>query len=187
MSVRVHGRQHAPHEEKEDNMLKHGLRVGAVALGSAAALGIGAVGGVAGASTAAPQSLSSIQAKAEAAITLRVNDLHAAITKVSDAKNLGSEQAALENYLTTDIAPLNTLYTQVQNATTIQQAQALDLTIYTGYRVLALVLPASTLAGRSSVMDNADLPALSTEYTNLSARVNACSATWSTTSARPQP
>jgi len=156
-------------------MLKHGLRVGVVALGSATALGMAGVAGsagVAGASTAAPQSLSSIQAKAEAAITLRVNDLHAAITKVSDATNLGSEQAALESYLNTDIGPLNTLYTEVQNATTVQQAQDLDMTIYTGYRVLALVLPASGLAGRSAVMDNADLPALNTDYTNLSARVN---------------
>ena len=58
---------------------------------------------------ATPQSLSGIQAKAAAAISLRVNDLNAAITKVKADSRLGSDNAALATYLQADIAPLQAL------------------------------------------------------------------------------
>ena len=94
---------------EEQAMLKNGRRISAAALASAAVLGTG--GAIAGASTpgATPQSLSGIQAKAAAAISLRVNDLNAALSKVNADQRLGSDNAALAAYLQADIAPLQGL------------------------------------------------------------------------------
>ena len=71
---------------------------------------------------ASPPSLSAIQAAAAAAITLRVNDLNAAVAKVNGAKDLGSDSAALAAYLQADIAPLQALGQKIASETSVTTA-----------------------------------------------------------------
>ncbi len=149
--------------------MKKAVRFGAMTVTSAIALGLGA--SLAGASTATPTSLSTVQAKAAAAITLRVNDLNAAISKVNGAKNLGSEASVLDAYLQVDIGPLQSLGQQIAADTTVQSAQAAASTIFTSYRVLALVLPASRIAGDAARLDNGAIPTLVTDAAKVTAKV----------------
>ena len=134
------------------------IRCGAVALASGAALGMVAAAGVgagAGAATvsagnsgsnAVPTTLAGIKAKAATDITDRVNKLNGAIAKVNGAKELGPGQGTLVSYLGTDIAPLQQLNQRIQGDTTVAQAAQDFSTIFTDYRVYALVLPASRIA-----------------------------------------
>ena len=156
------------------------IRLGAVAVASAAGLGVaGVAGGVAGAagsgsgSAAAPATLSGIQTKAAAAVTKRVDALNAAIAKVNAAKGLGSAQATLASYLGADIAPLQQLNTKIQSDTTLQQARQDAGTIFSGYRVYLLVLPAARLAGDADRITTTVLPRLTSAAAKAQAHENA--------------
>jgi hypothetical protein len=155
-------------------MSKQGLRSGAVALGSAVTLGLaGLWTGTAGAAGAAvgPPSLSGVQAKAAAAITLRVNDLTAAMAKVNGAKDLGPDAATLDAFLQRDIAPLPALSQKIAGDSAVAEAAADAATVYTDFRVLALVLPAADLAGRADAIDVTAIPALTAVAAKAQARV----------------
>jgi hypothetical protein len=153
-------------------MSKNGKRVGAVVLASAAILGAG--GAIAGAATpsARHQTLAGIQAKTAAAVTLRVNDLNAAISKVHGDTRLGSDSAALTAYLQADIAPLQALGQKIAGDTTESTAAADYATIFTNFRVLALVLPAAHIAGASDEMDGTTIPKLTALSAKAASRVN---------------
>jgi hypothetical protein len=150
-------------------MSKKGLRLGAMAATSAIVLGAGAT--AAGAASSTPPTLASVQANAAAAITLRVNDLNSAVMKVQGAKYLGSEAATLTSFLQQDIAPLQTLGQQIAADTTVQTAQAAAQTIYTDFRVLALVLPAARSASTAITVDNGNVPNLTADSAKAAAKV----------------
>jgi hypothetical protein len=150
-------------------MSKGTVRFGAIVATSALALGAGAT--VAGAATTTPATLSSVQAAAAAAITLRVNDLNAAIAKVNSAKDLGSEAATLDAYLQQDIAPLQALGQQIAADTSLQTAQMQALTIYTNFRVLALVLPAAHLAADAASIENGAIATLTADSAKVATKV----------------
>ncbi len=161
------------------------VRLGAVAVASATGLGLGAgmAGGVAGAAASAssggsgtgatPATLSGIQAKASTEITKRINALNAAIAKVNAAKGLGSGQATLASYLGADVAPLQQLNTKIQGDTTVQQARADFGTIFSGYRVYLLVLPAARIAGDADRITTTVLPRLTSAASKAQAHENA--------------
>jgi hypothetical protein len=153
-------------------MSKNGMRVGAVALTTAAVLGAGSASAWAATPAADGQSLSAVQAKAAAAISLRVNDLNAAVTKVNDSKYLGTDGATLAANLGADIGPLQTLGQKIAGDTSPSTAEADAATIFTNYRVLALVLPAARLAGTADGMDVTTLPELTALSAKAAARVN---------------
>jgi hypothetical protein len=147
----------------------HLIRLGAAALASAGILGTAS--GVAGAATssgsagsgnsgsrAVPATLDGIKAKANTDITNRVNDLNAAVAKVNAAKGLGSGQATLVTYLGTDISPLQQLNQKIQGDATVRQAAEDFSTIFTGYRVYVLVLPASRIAADADRATNTAIP-----------------------------
>ena len=152
-------------------MSKNRLRIGAVALGSAAALGIAGVSAGAATPSATPQTLASIQAQAAAAITLRVNDLNAAITKVNNAKDLGSDASSLVAYLQNDMAPLQALGQKIAGDTSIAAAYSDFTTVFTNFRVLALVLPAAQMAATSDGIDVTAIPNLTAFSAKAQARV----------------
>jgi hypothetical protein len=156
----------------EQAMSKNGIRIGAAVLASAAVLGSG--GAIAGAATSAatPPSLSGIQARAAAAISLRINDLNAAIAKVSTDPRLGSDNAALTAYLRADIAPLQALGQKIAGDTSASTAAADYVTIFTDFRVLALVLPATRIAGAVDQVDVTTVPTLSGLATKAASHVN---------------
>jgi hypothetical protein len=155
-------------------------RLGAIALASGATLG--ALAGTAGAATpgssgnsgatAVPATLAGIKAKAATDIADRVNDLNAAIAKVNAAKGLGTSQATLVSYLGADIAPLQQLNQTIQGDGTLQQAAHDFGTIFSGYRVYRLVLPATRIAGAADHATTSSIPNLTTDAAKAQARVN---------------
>jgi hypothetical protein len=155
-------------------------RLGAIALASGATLG--AVAGTAGAAapgssgnsgaSAVPTTLAGIKAKAATDITDRVNDLNAAIAKVNAATGLGASQAILVSYLGADVAPLQQLNQTIQGDSTLQQAAHDYGTIFSGYRVYRLVLPASRIAAEADHATTSAVPNLTTDAAKAQARVN---------------
>jgi hypothetical protein len=147
------------------HMSTHVFRSGTVALVSVTALAAGAtlaeMAAPAGATT--PASLSGVQAKAAAAITLRVNDLNAAIAKVNGDSGLGSAAPTLAAYLQADIPGLQALGQKIAADPTVAVAVSDAKTIFTNYRVLALVLPAARLAGASDQIENGSIPRLNAD------------------------
>lgn len=157
------------------------VRVGAVGVVSGIVLGLAA--GVAGAaapsdgsgstaSSATAATLSRIQSKASADITRRVSSLNAAIAKVSAAKGLGSSQSTLASYLSADIAPLQQLNTKIQGDASIAQARQDFSTIFSGYRVYLLVLPAARIAGDADRISATVVPKLTAESSRAQAHEN---------------
>jgi hypothetical protein len=140
------------------------VRLGACAAAAAAtAAGLGLTAGAAGAagsssSGESPATLSGIKAKAATEITKRVDALNAAIAKVNAAQGLGSGQATLESYLGADVGPLQALNAKIQGDTTAQQARQDFATIFSGYRVYLLVLPAARIAADADRTTNTVLP-----------------------------
>jgi hypothetical protein len=104
-------------------------------------------------------------------VTLRVNDLNAAIRKVNADQHLGPETSTLDAYLQVDIAPLESLGQQIAADTTVQSAQAAASTVFTDYRLLAIVLPASRIAGDTARLDNGALPTLRVDAAKVTAKV----------------
>src|ERR1700734_3639684 len=109
---------------QENVMWKNGMRLGAAVLASAAMLGAGTA--LAGAATPAspPQTLSGIQTDAAAAVSLRLDDLNAAIAKVNADPRLGADGGTLAAYLRADIAPLQALGQKIAGDTTQSTAAA---------------------------------------------------------------
>jgi hypothetical protein len=141
-------------------MPRNALRLGAVALSAATVVGGGSAAAFGATSVGSPPSLSTVQANAAAAITLRLNDLNADISKATSTKGLGSNASTLISYLQADTGPLQTLNTKIAGDTNVSSAQADAATIFTNYRVLALVLPASHLTGTADGIDVTVIPKL---------------------------
>ena len=153
-------------------MSKIGIRLGAAALTTAAVFGAGSASAWAATPTPTVQSLSTIQAKAAAAISLRVNDLNTAVNKVNTSKDLGTDSATLAAYLQADIAPLQALGQKIAGDTSPSTAGADAATIFTNFRVLALVLPAARLAATADGNDLTTIPKLTALSAKAAARGN---------------
>ena len=159
----------------------HLIRLGAATLASVATL-VCAAGAASAApssgargttgdsgSNAVPTTLAGIKVKASGDITSRVNALNAAITKVNDAKGLGSGQSTLDAYLGADISPLNQLNAKIQGDTTVKEAAYDFSTIFSGYRVYVLVLPATWIAADADRVTTTVIPALTNDSTQAQA------------------
>jgi hypothetical protein len=109
--------------------------------------------------------LGSIQSEAAAAITARVNDLNAAIGKVNADTKLGSGAPALVTYLQKDIPGLQQLGQKIAGDSTAADAKTDAATIFTDYRVLALVIPAARLAAASDQIESNAIPKLTAAAT----------------------
>lgn len=151
-------------------MQRRGLLFGAVAVAALAAVGAATV--PAAAAQASAESLSTIQAQAAAAIALRVNDLNAATTKVRSDSDLGTDGPGLVAYLQKDVVPLQQLGQTIAAATNAAEARMEAATIFTDFRVLALVLPASRLADASDDINDATLPRLTALASRATSREN---------------
>lgn len=157
----------------------HLIRLGAVLLASGVTLG--GVAAAAGASTpgspgnsgaaAVSTTLAGIKAQAATDITERVTSLNAAIGRVNAAKGLGAGQATLMSYLGTDIAPLHQLNQTIQGDSTVQQASHDFGTIFSGYRVYRLVLPAAWIAADADHATTTAIPNLTVDAAKAQARV----------------
>ena len=152
---------------------KSAVRLGMVALSAAIVVGVGSPVALAATPAASPVSLSTVQAKAAAAITLRVDDLNAAISKANSTRQLGSSTPTLVSYLQEDIAPLQALKAKIAGDTGVAAARDDAVTIFTNYRVLALVLPAAHLAATSDGIVVTVIPNLTSLSAKAASYVNA--------------
>jgi hypothetical protein len=101
-----------------------------------------------------------------------VSSLNAAIAKVNAAQGLGSGQATLDSYLGADVGPLQALNTKIQGDTTVQQARQDFATVFSGYRVYLLVLPAARIAGDADRTTDTVLPKLTSASSKAQAHEN---------------
>ena len=169
----------------------HLVRLGAAGLASAALVatlagaaeatpptsgtnGTGATVGTSGNSgpSAVPATLAGIKAKASADVTDRVNDLNAAITRVNSTQGLGSGQSTLDTYLGADISPLQQLNQTIQSDATVPQAAKDFSTIFSGFRVYLLVLPAAWIATDADHATATAIPSLTAASARAQAHVN---------------
>jgi hypothetical protein len=94
------------------------------------------------------------------------------MAKVNAESRLGNDNAALAAYLQTDIAPLQALGQKIAADSTESTAAADYATIFTNYRVLALVLPAAHIAGAADQVDVTTVPKLTALATKAASHVN---------------
>ena len=138
--------------------------LGGASLAAGAATSSGAstrssVGGSATTTSTLPPTLDGIKSLAHTQITHRVETLTAAVNKVKSAKRLHAGQDRLESYLGHDVGPLKQLDTKIQHDGTLQQATADYRTIYSGFRVYRLVLPAAHIAAGATRVTGTEVPA----------------------------
>jgi hypothetical protein len=117
-----------------------------------------------------PDTLAKIQAAAKAAIDQRLSSLNQVITVLNGTSYLGSDQATLVGTAKADIAGLTTLEATIAADTTVQQARTDAQTIFTGYRVFALVIPVDHMVRVADGMTNVVVPkltALATKWAGL--------------------
>jgi hypothetical protein len=114
--------------------------------------------------------LAKIQAAARAAIDQRLSSLNQVITVLNGTTSLGSDQATLVGTAKADIAGLTTLEATIAADTTVQQARTDAQTIFTGYRVFALVIPVDHMVRVTDGITNVVVPkltALETKWAGL--------------------
>lgn len=113
------------------------------------------------ASAATPPTLSAVQARAAAAISVRLASLNRAISAV-DANRVitSSDKATLLNTLTGDQAGLTALKPKIATDTEPAQARTDYRTVFTGFRVYALALPQARYAAAVDDITDTVLPRL---------------------------
>lgn len=116
--------------------------------------------------------LGRIKAEAANQVTLRVRSLSREITEVQSYSFLGSDQATMVTAMQTDITGLQALDSKIQADTTVQQAKADAVTIFTAFRVYYLVLPVMSDVANADHVDNVLLADLSTDVSTLQADEN---------------
>jgi hypothetical protein len=123
----------------------------------------------AGSSSSSPDDLSSVKARAKVAIDKRVDALDRMTATLQADANLGSDRDTLVAVDQRDVAGLQQLGQTIAGDTTTQQAKADAQTIFTAYRVYALVLPVDRMVRFSDQATNVAIP-----------RLEAFAARWST-------
>ena len=114
--------------------------------------------------------LAKIQAAAKAAIDQRLTSLNQVITVLNGTTWLGSDQATLVGKAQSDISGLTALEATIQADTTVQQAKTDFQTIFTGFRVYALVVPVDRMVVAADGITNSVVPkltALETKWAGL--------------------
>jgi hypothetical protein len=104
--------------------------------------------------------LGKVQAAAKKAIDDRVAALKQVITVLQGTSYLGGDQQTLVATAQSDVSALTNLETTIQADTTVQQAKADAETIFTGYRVFALVLPVDHMVRASDDITGVIVPKL---------------------------
>lgn len=93
-------------------------------------------------SATAQTDLANLKSKGESEITRRITSLNSAESKISSTTKLSSsDQAYLENEVNNEISGLTTLKTTLSGETTLAAARSDVQSIFSDYRVYALLLP----------------------------------------------
>ncbi len=115
-----------------------------------------------GAGANAPAVLAKIQAAAKVAIDQRVTALNAVVAVLNGTTWLGPDQGTLVGVAQNDISGLTALEAKIAADTTVQQAKTDAQTIFTGFRVFALVIPVDHMVRASDGVTNVVVPKLTT-------------------------
>ena len=122
-------------------------------------------------------SLIDLQARGARLIAARITSLNSLKTKIQNNKNLtDTQKSALSAQIDGRVAALNALAGQIKAATTVDSVRQLDQSIYTGYRIYAIVIPQ---INRSITLDTltAHLNTLNTTaFAKVQARIDAAKA-----------
>lgn len=118
------------------------------------------VAGGAPAPTAGTGDLTRIKARAKAAIDARVASLDHMLSVLQADTGLGSDQAVLVSTAQKDVAGLQQLAQTIAADTTVAQAKADAQTIFTAYRVYALVLPVDRMVRAADRATGVAIPRL---------------------------
>lgn len=114
--------------------------------------------------------LAAIQAKAAKAVSQRVGSLNTAIGDINNHKNLTSaDRTAVLQLLNGDLSAMNTLGAKIAADTTVSQARTDYQSIFTNYRVYALVLPQARLVAATDDLTAGVVPRLTDAQSRLQA------------------
>ena len=103
------------------------------------------------------QDLSNLKTKGSAEITRRLTSLNSALTTVGATTKLSSsDKSYLESEINTEITGLTSLQTTLNSETTLSSARADVQSIFSEYRVYALVLPKTRLVKAADGEQNTD-------------------------------
>jgi len=126
-----------------------------------------------GTSTPAPaagKTLAAIQAKAKTATTARIGALNSAIAKITAAPDISaSDRSTILGTLNGDLGGMNSVEAKIAADTTVATAAADYKTIFTTYRVYAVAIPQSRLAGAADRMTSTAIPKATDAQTKLAA------------------
>lgn len=121
--------------------------------------------------------LAALQQAAHAAVEARLTALSGAVTAISASTFMGADQAAITTMLQGDITGLTALDAKIQADTTLVDARNDTQTIYTDYRVFALVLPVAHMTRAADVLVKLVIPHLTTAEGKLQTAITAKGAT----------
>ena len=116
----------------------------------------------------AHSSLSAIQAAGAAATTRRIASIDTASARIAAGTKLGAAHAAtITATLTTDRAALVTLKAKIAADTTVSTALADYKSIFTGFRIYAVVLPQAHIAAGADRITGTTVPRLQAAHDRL--------------------
>ena len=117
------------------------------------------------------QTLAALQQKGTTAIDTRLGDLRVAQDRVAAAAELtDADRAAIQATLEHDISGLTALRAKILADTDAKTAAADVQTIYTDYRVYAVVIPQSLIAAGADRLTSSAVPHLQSAHDRLAAR-----------------
>jgi ATP-dependent protease HslVU (ClpYQ) ATPase subunit len=123
-------------------LVRSALLIGTASLIAIPSISFAAASSSTSTSAAPAQRLATIKAKGAAEITRRLTSLNTVTTKISGTTKLSaSDQAYLSSEVSAEVSGLTALQTKLASDTTVSEASADAQSIYTEYRVYALVLP----------------------------------------------
>ncbi|MHC5795702.1 hypothetical protein ACVXZ4_06030 [Lacisediminihabitans sp. FW035] len=123
-------------------------------------------------STAAPRTLSSVQALGAAATTARITALDTAIPKVTSNVYLSStDKDHILGTLNGDRSAMVTLGAKIAADTDLTVATSDYHSIFTGYRVFAVAIPQSFYAAAAAGLSDSAIPALQSAQKTLAAAI----------------
>lgn len=149
--------------------MNRSVRTTLLASAVAAALVTGAgAPALAAESTATPRTLAAIQAAAKASISKRTDALNSGIARAKAAQGLpDDDRATIVGILSSDVSGLSDLGATIAADTDAKTAAADSRKIFTQFRVFAVALPQSRIAGAADRLTGTAIPKLTAEEKRL--------------------
>jgi hypothetical protein len=116
--------------------------------------------------------LSKLKARAANWVTVRIRSLDAAMAAVQSYSFLGADGTKLTSEMQADVSGLEALDAKIQSDTTVAEARADALDIFTQFRVYYLMLPVVSYVVATDRIDNVYIPDLNADISYLQGQEN---------------